>query len=81
MAKKETNNLDSSIGGGMDKKAELSEYGSNKVLIIAVAVVVLIIIFMYFRNQQQQRDLELRRIEKRVELLEEWELLHQQQNR
>ncbi len=45
---------------------------SNKTLIIAVAVVVLVIIFMYFHDQKQQRALEVRRLEKRVELLEEW---------
>ena len=45
---------------------------NNKVLIIAVIAVVVVIILMYFRDQQQQRALELRRLEKRVELLEEW---------
>jgi cell division protein FtsN len=44
----------------------------NKTLIIAVAVVVLIVIFMYFHDQNQQRAFELRRLEKRVEWLEEW---------
>ncbi len=44
----------------------------NKTLIIAVAVVVLVIIFMYFCDQQQQRALEMRGLEKRVELLEEY---------
>ncbi len=55
---------------------------SNKTLIIAVAVVVLVIIFMYFHDQKQQRALELRRLEKRVELLEEWGMPRQnvQQN-
>ncbi len=47
---------------------------NNYVLIIAVIILVLVIVFMYFRDQQQQHNLELRRIEKRVELLEEWEL-------
>ena len=46
---------------------------SGKTLIIAAAVVVLVIIFMYFRDQGLQRDYELRRLEKRVELFEEWE--------
>lgn len=50
---------------------------NNKVLIIAVIILVLVIAFMYFRDQQQQHNLELRRIEKRVELLEEWELRQQ----
>jgi cell division protein FtsN len=45
---------------------------SNKTLIIAVTVVVLFIIFMYFRDRQQQHAFELRSLEKRVELLEEW---------
>ena len=46
---------------------------SNKTLIIAVTtVVVLVIIFMYFRDRQQQHAFELRSLEKRVELLEEW---------
>jgi cell division protein FtsN len=45
---------------------------SHKMLIIAVTVVVLFIIFMYFRDRQQQHAFELRRLEKRVELLEEW---------
>jgi cell division protein FtsN len=45
---------------------------SNKTLIIAVTVVVLFIIFMYFRDRQQQHVFELRSLEKRVELLEEW---------
>ena len=45
---------------------------SNKTPIIAVAVVVLVIIFLYFLDQKQQRAYELRRLEKRVELLEEW---------
>ena len=45
---------------------------NNKTLIIAAAVVVLVVIFMYFRDQKQQRTYELRRLERRVELLEEW---------
>ncbi|MHC4192179.1 MAG: hypothetical protein ACYSUB_21325 [Planctomycetota bacterium] len=40
--------------------------------IIAVAAVVLVTILMYLHDQRQQRALELRRLEKRVELLEEW---------
>jgi hypothetical protein len=44
----------------------------NKVLIIAVAVVMFVVIFMYFHDQKQQRAFELRRLEKRVALLEEW---------
>jgi len=45
---------------------------SNQTLIIAVTVVVLFIIFMHFRDRQQQHAFELRSLEKRVELLEEW---------
>lgn len=45
---------------------------SNRPLIIAVVVVVLVVIVMYCRDRQKQRDFELRRLEKRVELLEEW---------
>ncbi|MHC4633318.1 MAG: hypothetical protein ACYS9C_18895 [Planctomycetota bacterium] len=44
----------------------------NKTLIIAVIVVVLFIIFMYLHDQKQLRAFELRRLERRVELLEEW---------
>ncbi|MHC4126275.1 MAG: hypothetical protein ACYSRR_07470, partial [Planctomycetota bacterium] len=45
----------------------------NKTLIIAAAVVVvLVVIFMYFYDQKQQRAYELQRLERRVELLEEW---------
>ena len=44
----------------------------NKTLIIAAAVVVLTVILMYFHDQKQQRAHELQRLEKRVELLEEW---------
>ena len=50
---------------------------NNKVLIIAVTVVVLTIVLMYLRDRQQQRALELRRRERRVELLEEWGLPRQ----
>ncbi len=49
-----------------------SNLKNNKMLIIAAAVVVLVVIFMYFRDQKQQRAYELQRLEKRVELLEEW---------
>ena len=47
---------------------------SNKVLIISVIIAVLVTLFMFFRNQQQQRRLEFRRLERRVEVLEEWGL-------
>ena len=61
----------------MGANASVPDRCNNNVLIIAVTVVVLVIIFMYFRDQQQQRALELRRLEKRVELLEEWGLSRQ----
>ena len=47
-------------------------WNNNKMLVTVVTVVVLIIIFMYFLDHRQQRAYELRRLEKRVELLEEW---------
>jgi uncharacterized membrane protein len=47
-------------------------FHENKTLIIAVVVVVLFIIFMYFHDQRQKHAFELRRLERRVELLEEW---------
>ena len=47
---------------------------SNKVLIISVVVVLLVTVFMLFLDHQQQRRLELRRLERRVEVLEEWGL-------
>ena len=55
-----------------EENRNTSNAWSNKTLIIAAVVVVLIVIFMYFRDQQQQRAYELRRLERRVELLEEW---------
>ncbi|MCK4784144.1 MAG: hypothetical protein KAV87_10360 [Desulfobacteraceae bacterium] len=42
------------------------------VIIIAVAIVALATIVLYYRDRQQQSPFELRRLEKRVELLEEW---------
>jgi len=47
---------------------------NNRTLIIAVVAVVLVVIVMYWRDRQKQRDFELRRLEKRVELLEDWNL-------
>lgn len=44
----------------------------NRILIIAVAIVVLATIILYYRDRQQQSAFEIRRLEKRVELLEEW---------
>ncbi len=56
----------------MGANASIPDRCNNNVLIIAVTIVVLVIIFLYLRDQQRQRVLELRRLEKRVELLEEW---------
>ncbi len=61
----------------MGANASVPDHCSSNVLIIAVTIVVLVILFLYFRDQQQQRALELRRLEKRVELLEEWGLPRQ----
>jgi hypothetical protein len=44
----------------------------NKTLIIAAIVVVLAVILMHFYDQKQQQAYELRRLERRVEVLEEW---------
>jgi len=41
-------------------------------IIIVVAAVLTFIVFMYFRDRQQNRQIEIRRIDKQVELLEEW---------
>ena len=51
---------------------------SNKTFIISVTVVLLVIIVMYFRDRQQQNRFELRRLEKRVEMLEEFGMPRQQ---
>ncbi|MHC4487567.1 MAG: hypothetical protein ACYSW7_00095 [Planctomycetota bacterium] len=40
---------------------------------------VLTVVVMYFRDHQQQRDLKLRRLETRIEALEEWGLPAQNQ--
>ena len=61
----------------MGTNANVSSGWNNKMLIIAATVVVLVVIFMYFRDPQRQHAFELRRLEKRVELLEEWGLPRQ----
>lgn len=48
-----------------------TERNSN-MLIIGVAVVVVLIFFLYFRGRQQDREIEIRRIDRQVELLEDW---------
>ncbi|MHC4104127.1 MAG: hypothetical protein ACYSR9_04245 [Planctomycetota bacterium] len=56
----------------MEENRNTSNVCNNKTLIIAVVVVVLAFIFMYLQDQRRQRAYELRRLERRVELLEEW---------
>ena len=62
------------MGGG---NASVPYRRNSNMLIIAVTIVVVVIIFMYFRDRQQQHIFELRRLEKRVELLEEWDISRQ----
>jgi len=50
------------------------ESNNNNLLIIAAVIVVLTIVVMYFRDHQQQHNLKLRRLETRIEALEEWGL-------
>jgi len=54
------------------------DFRNNKTLIISITVAVLVIIIMYFRDRQQQNVYELRRLEKRVEMLEEFGIPRQQ---
>ena len=62
-----------------DSKTNILNLGNNNILAIAVAAVVFAIILMFFWDRQQQRAVELRRIETKVELLEEWGMWPQQQ--
>ena len=62
-----------------DSKANVLNLVNNNILTIAIAVVVLAIILMFFWDRQQQRAIELRRIETRIDLLEEWGIRPQQQ--
>ena len=62
-----------------DSKANVLNLVNNNILTIAIAVVVLAIILMFFWDRQQQRAVELRRIETRIDLLEEWGIRPQQQ--
>ncbi len=55
-----------------EAKKNILNFQENKTLIVAVVVVVLFIIFMYFHDQKQKHAYDLRRLERRVELLEEW---------
>ena len=47
-------------------------------IIIAGIIVLLAVVFLYFQDRQQQRDLQLRRLEAKVELMEEWSRPRQQ---
>ena len=62
-----------------DSKANLLNLDNNNILTISIAVVVLAIVLMFFWDRQQQRAVELRRIETRIDLLEEWGIRPQQQ--
>jgi len=63
-----------------DSKANVSSWANNNVLTIAIAAVIVVIILMFFWDRQQQRAVELRRIETKIDLLEEWGVRPQQQN-
>ncbi len=45
----------------------------NNVLIVAVTFVVLVILLMLFWDRQQRRAIELRRIQARMDFMQEWE--------
>jgi hypothetical protein len=60
------------IMGRAGSKANVLNIDNNNMLTIAIAVVVLAIVLMFFWDRQQQRAVELRRIETRIDLLEEW---------
>ena len=63
-----------------DSKANVLNLGNNNTLTIAIAAVIVVIILMFFWDRQQQRAVELRRIETKIDLLEEWGVRPQQQN-
>ena len=56
----------------------LKNLGNNNVLTVAIAAVVIVIVLIFFWDRQQQRAVELRRIESRIDLLEEWGIPTQQ---
>ncbi len=62
-----------------DSKTNVLAWANNNVLTVAIAVVVLVIILLFFWDRQQQRAIELRRIETKVELLDDWGVQPQQQ--
>lgn len=59
-------------------KASVFNGSNNNLLTIAIATVVLVIILLFFWDRQQQRAVELRRIETKIDLMEEWGLQPQQ---
>ena len=62
-----------------DSRANMLNMGNSNILTVAIAAVVLAIVLMFFWDRQQQRAVELRRIETKLELLEEWGIAPQQQ--
>ncbi len=62
-----------------DNKANVLDLCNNNILTIAIAAVIVVIILMFFWDRQQQRAVELRRIETKTELLEEWGIQPQPQ--
>ena len=52
---------------------------NSNVLTFAITVVVLAVVLLIFWDRQQQRSVELRRIENRVDLLEDWGIPPQMQ--
>ena len=53
-------------------KAEVSK-GRNNVVVVAVTIVVIVVLLMMFWDRQQQRAVELRRIQARLDFMQEWE--------
>lgn len=44
----------------------------RNVLIVAATIALLAIVFMYFQGRQRKRELQFRRLEQQMDLLEEW---------
>jgi hypothetical protein len=73
--------IEAILAGGKTAVDKLSKNGgvqASSNSIISITVVVLVIIIIYFRDRQQQNVFELRRLEKRVEMLEEWGIPRQE---
>lgn len=62
-----------------DSKANVLNLVNNNILAVAITAIVVVIILMFFWDRQQQRAIELRRIETKIDLLEEWGVQPQQQ--